>query len=130
LLDPKWTEPGANADPALKEQFDEIFLTWSMGRTRREIWEAAQEAHVFVGPLNGVRDITDDPHFRERGTFIEVEDAAGRLKMPGRPYLFTEGGWSLRRPAPRLGEHTDEVLEELAIATREADVLRNAGVIL
>ncbi|MEX1195468.1 MAG: CoA transferase [Dehalococcoidia bacterium] len=130
LLDPRWTEPGANANPALKEEFDEIFLTWALSRTRREIWEAAQAAHVFVGPLNSIQDVTDDDHFRERGAFVEVEDAGGRLKMPGRPYLFTEGGWSLLHPAPRLGEHTDEVLKELAIPTRDADILRNAGVIL
>jgi benzylsuccinate CoA-transferase BbsE subunit len=33
--------------------------------------------------------------------------------MPGAPYVFSETPWELRRPAPKLGEHTAEVLAEL-----------------
>jgi len=35
------------------------------------------------------------------------------VRMPGAPYQFSETPWELRRPAPKLGEHTAEVLSEL-----------------
>jgi crotonobetainyl-CoA:carnitine CoA-transferase CaiB-like acyl-CoA transferase len=49
--------------------------------------------------------------------------------MPGRPFVMAATPWSVRRPAPLLGEHTDEVLGALGYdAARLAD-LRTAGVI-
>jgi benzylsuccinate CoA-transferase BbsE subunit len=35
------------------------------------------------------------------------------VRMPGAPYIFNSTPWELRRRAPRLGEHTAEVLGEL-----------------
>jgi benzylsuccinate CoA-transferase BbsE subunit len=37
--------------------------------------------------------------------------------MPGAPYIFSSTPWELRRPAPKLGEHTEEVLAELRPGT-------------
>lgn len=129
LEDPKWTAPGAQADPARKAEFEEIFLTWSLSRTRREIWEAAQRAHAFLGPFNRIPDLFEDPHFRARGVFVGVDDGAGTITMPGRPFLFDGGGWRLRRPAPRLGEHTHEVLTSLGVEEDELRILRGSGVV-
>jgi crotonobetainyl-CoA:carnitine CoA-transferase CaiB-like acyl-CoA transferase len=33
----------------------------------------------------------------------------GTLKYPGPPYMFSKTQWSLERPAPRLGEHNEEI---------------------
>ena len=46
-------------------------------------------------------------------TFEAGEGADGPVAMPGRPYVFSATPWELRRPAPKLGEHTAEVLAEL-----------------
>jgi crotonobetainyl-CoA:carnitine CoA-transferase CaiB-like acyl-CoA transferase len=129
LDDPKWTAPGAGTDAALKEEFERMFLQWTLPRTRREIWQAAHEAHAFLGPLNTIKDVVDDPHFKERGVFVDVDDGCGVIKMPGRPFFFSEGGWELRGPAPRLGEHTDEVLSEVGIGLEEMNALSRTGVI-
>ncbi len=56
-----------------------------------------------------------DEHWWDRGFFALVsgEGIDEPCAMPGAPYLFSATPWELRRPAPRLGEHTDEVLSEL-----------------
>jgi crotonobetainyl-CoA:carnitine CoA-transferase CaiB-like acyl-CoA transferase len=64
-------------------------------------------------PLNTAEDLLNDPVFRDRGFWVEVEHAVmGKVTMPGRPFIMSETPWELRRPAPLLGEHTEEVLRE------------------
>ena len=130
LKDPKWHEPDAQSDPALKYEFDEQFIPWCMERTRAEAWQAAQEARVLSGPLNEMKDVSTDPHFEERGVFVEIEHPeAGLLKYPGRPFGMSESPWSVRRPAPLLGEHNVEVLRELGYEDDDVGRLLAQGVI-
>jgi benzylsuccinate CoA-transferase BbsE subunit len=58
----------------------------------------------------------DDPHLHDRGFFVPIggEGLDGIALMPGAPYVFSATPWELRRPAPKLGEHTAEILAELA----------------
>jgi formyl-CoA transferase/CoA:oxalate CoA-transferase len=55
--------------------------------------------------------------------------AAGRLEYPGAPYRLLGTPWELRRAAPTLGEHNDEILQGLGIAAAERAELRAAGAI-
>jgi benzylsuccinate CoA-transferase BbsE subunit len=41
--------------------------------------------------------------------------------MPGAPYMFSATPWALRRPAPKLGEHTAEVLAEITPASAPSE---------
>ncbi|MDG2112153.1 MAG: CoA transferase, partial [Actinomycetota bacterium] len=76
--------------------------------------EDAQAVKWPVTPLNAPVDILDDEHFEHRGFFIDVEHpVAGTVKQPGAPFRLRDG-WQLRRPAPTLGEHQDEVEAEAA----------------
>jgi benzylsuccinate CoA-transferase BbsE subunit len=45
-----------------------------------------------------------------RGSLVEFERDGFRVRMPGSPLGLLGSPWALRRPAPRLGEHTQEVL--------------------
>ncbi|GBD11389.1 Succinyl-CoA:(R)-benzylsuccinate CoA-transferase subunit BbsE [bacterium HR23] len=111
LQDPKWYTPTAQQDPALKEEFEAHFFPWLMEHTMAELWEIAQRHRVLSAPVNTVADVVNDPVFNERGAFIEVEHpVAGKVKMPSRPFLMSETPWQLRRPAPLLGQHNEEVL--------------------
>src|SRR5581483_5480600 len=56
-----------------------------------------------------------DAHVAARGFFVPAERPyLGSHLLPGAPYHFSEAGWSLRRPAPLLGQHTAELLAEIA----------------
>ena len=128
--DPRFSTLMAQADPASKEAFDEIFLTWSMQRTRKECVDAGQAAGVLCGPINNSKDLADDPHWRARGLWTEIEHtAAGKLTYPGAPIKFGEGGWKVTAPAPALGQHNEEVYSQLGYAKDDLVKLRERGVI-
>ena len=85
---------------------------------------------MLCGPLNTMEDYVHDEIFRGRGAFSEVEHpAAGTLTYPGRPFMMSASPWSIRRPAPLLGQHTDEVLSELGIDEAEIESVRSEGVV-
>ncbi len=112
-MDPKWTVPGALVDPSLVEEFEGNFFPWAFERTMREIWDSAREARVLCAPLFTVAELAADAHFRDRGFWQTVDHPdLGSHEIPGRPLIMHDSPWELRRPAPRLGEHTAEVLAE------------------
>ena len=69
---------------------------------------------MTVGPVCSVADLLDHPYVRGREAIVEMQDAdLGSLPMHNViPRLSATPG-ALRRPAPALGEHTQEILEEL-----------------
>ena len=129
LQDPKWYTPGAQSDPELKEEFEQIFFPWILSRSKQQAWEAAQEQRVLSAPLNSMEDLANEPFFNRRGAFAQVDNThAGPLKQPGRPFLMSETPWTLRRPAPLLGQHNHEVLTDLGYTTEDVIRLRQLGV--
>ena len=129
FADPKWRAPTAAMDPALQAEFEAFFYPWLLERTKLDIWKAAQAAHVLCGPLYTMEDVADDPVLTSRGLWAEVDHPAmGRVKLPGRPFI-TDPPWSLRRPAPLLGQHTDEILGEIGYTAEDIAGLRAEGVV-
>lgn len=130
LQEPKWREPGIGLRVDLVDEFHANFLPWLLERGKREIWSAARAAKVLCAPLLTVDELFADDHFRGRGFWETVEhDELGEFEMPGRPFTMPASPWSLRRLAPRLGEHTDEVLGECGFDAAQISDLRAAGVI-
>lgn len=71
-----------------------------------------------IGVVNAPEDLFADEHLEARGFFIDVDhDTLGTFKYPGPPYRFSAFDAAARRRAPRLGEHTDEVLAGLTLET-------------
>ncbi|GAB4326468.1 MAG: CaiB/BaiF CoA-transferase family protein [Dehalococcoidia bacterium] len=79
------------------------------------IYRGAQSIRLPWGPVLAPHETLDDPHWRDRGFFVSTtgEGVDHPVEMPGAPYIFTATPWELRRPAPKLGEHTAEVLAEI-----------------
>ena len=74
-----------------------------------------QDAGLSVGGIYSPEEAYEDPHFVARGFQVEVEhDELGRnIRYPGAPYKLTANPWGISRRAPRLGEHTEEILQDL-----------------
>ena len=75
-----------------------------------------------------LEDLLDDPHLRAVGFFRTYEHPSeGTMVETGLPSTWSATPLSIRRPAPRLGEHTREVLGEAGLPVAEIDVLVAAG---
>lgn len=119
-------DPGFIVDEAVPELADAHILGWTLSNTRQEAMEEAQAGNWPVTAINRPVDLLSDPHFEDRGFFVPVEHpVVGTVRQPGSP-IRMDHGWELRRPAPTLGQHTDEVIAELA-ADRMSDAVSNAA---
>ncbi len=113
--DPRFSTEEALLNPAHREPFLEIFEAWLLRHTRQDIMRKAQRARLPGTAINTPADVLTDPHFMERGFFVPVaHPVAGTWQLPGAPFRPQETPWQLRRPAPLLGQHTEDVLRELA----------------
>jgi crotonobetainyl-CoA:carnitine CoA-transferase CaiB-like acyl-CoA transferase len=76
---------------------------------------AACEAHaVPAGPINTIAEMFADPQAIARGLRMDLIDRAGtEIPSVRAPILLPESPLRYDRPSPRLGEHTDEILDEL-----------------
>jgi crotonobetainyl-CoA:carnitine CoA-transferase CaiB-like acyl-CoA transferase len=107
---------------------DQAVGAWFAEKTRDEALAAMRAAQVTVGPVYTIADAVVDAHFREREIIVEADDAElGSVPMHNIvPRLSgTPGAW--RRPAPRLGEHTDAVLAEAGLDADAIARLRKEG---
>jgi crotonobetainyl-CoA:carnitine CoA-transferase CaiB-like acyl-CoA transferase len=77
-----------------------------------------------------MRDLYESEHLTEREFFVPSEQpGVGIVNLPGMPSKYARTQWSLRRPAPRLGEHTEEVFcGEYGVARDRLSELRKAGI--
>ena len=113
-----------NRDALMPEMF-----AATRSKTRAEWMEELEKAGVPCGPINDLADAIDNPHALERGSRVKqdyphsdkgfVETLGNPIKLSGTPVTY-------RRPPPRVGEHTEEVLRELGF---DADDLKAKGAV-
>lgn len=117
--------------PRLGEFLPKLF-TYTMQMTMEELCGRGQEEFGLPAcPVYTPAEYMEDKHVKARGFFEEVEHPeTGKGMYAGMPFKMTETPPSFRRPAPRLGEHNEEVYcEELDFSREELGVLRMSGII-
>lgn len=97
-----------------KDELDQIIGAFIVRRTQQENLEIFEHAAVTVGPVCSVADLVNHPYVVGREAMVMLEDAdMGHISTHNIiPRLSTTPG-TFRRPAPGLGEHTGQVLDEL-----------------
>lgn len=103
-----------DARVAHKDELDQIIGGFIVQRTQRENLDIFEKAAITVGPVCSVADLIDHPYVVGREAMVSLEDSdLGQIYAHNVvPRLVaTPGGF--RRPAPGLGEHTEQVLREL-----------------
>ena len=99
--------------------FAEVFARMEEALQRKTTaeWMVIFEQHDLPhGPAPGLDELFDSPDLHEGGVFMRYEHPSEGMLVSGRPqvrYSRTPASW--RKPPPRLGEHTQEVLTELGL---------------
>jgi len=101
-------------------EFEAVYLPWFAERNKQEAMETAQKHGVFAVKVNTAKDVVEGPHFKARKFFVEIDHpATGKLKYPGPPFRPEKTPWKVRRPAPLLGQHNEEVYGNLGYTKKE-----------
>ena len=80
-------------------------------------------------PIQSPDDLLADPQFTAAGGFVQVPDGASTSTMVATPVDFSDTAWAPKGMAPRLGQHSDEILRWLGRSNAEIEALAAAGVV-
>ena len=131
--------PDLGLDPALQyndgrvqhiERIDAAIGEWTARHSLDDVLAALNEAKVPAGRIYDIADIAADPHYKAREMIVDATLADGTpVQVPGIVPKLTETPGAIARPAPALGEHTDEVLTELGFDAATLAAWRSRNVI-
>jgi len=128
LKDPRFSDPknlAANR-PQLTAIVDEIFCSQPMSHWQ----EVLDKAHITYGLVRDPNDVIKDPQLQANNIVVPLEGAGENIKLTVSSPIQVHGVAKVAaRRAPDLGEHNDEVLQELGLDTKEIERLRAGGVI-
>jgi crotonobetainyl-CoA:carnitine CoA-transferase CaiB-like acyl-CoA transferase len=106
------------------DEINGIVAAWVRERTSAEVQAVLERHEVPFGVAYSVADIFADPHVQARGDIEAVDDPTiGHVRMQGVYPRFSRTPGAIRRGAPRLGEHNDEVYRGL-LGLEEAELAR------
>ena len=89
-----------------------------------------EKAQIAAGPIYEFDEVFEDPQVRHLGVIAEMSQPGyGTVRMVNFPVRASATPARITRPAPRLGEHTAEVLDEIGLAADEIARLAAAGAI-
>jgi formyl-CoA transferase len=111
-------------------ELDEAINAWTQQRTVMQCLETLEKAGVPAGKVYTAKDIADDPHYSARNMLVPSVTATGlTIQVPGIVPKLSRTPGAVNTAAPKLGEHTQEVLSQLGYDGLQMDALRQAGVI-
>jgi crotonobetainyl-CoA:carnitine CoA-transferase CaiB-like acyl-CoA transferase len=105
---------------------------WTLPRIRETtakfesaaLQQKLERASVPYAPVQRPDQLLDDPHLLQTGQLLPVPMQDGRIGMlPKLPFASSDYDFTVRRPPPRLGQHTREVLGEAGVAQKDIDAL-------
>jgi crotonobetainyl-CoA:carnitine CoA-transferase CaiB-like acyl-CoA transferase len=125
--DPRYDTAAARVEH--EAEVDEIIATWTRLRSKQEAMAQISAAGVPAGAVFDSMELTNEPSFAKRGILQTVQHGEWKMTMPTWPVRF-DGAPPPIKPAPQLGEHTAEVLDQwLGLRGNEIEALRDQGVI-
>ncbi|MCH7606201.1 MAG: CoA transferase [Chloroflexi bacterium] len=112
LSQPEWSDRAARRDR--RDEIDDMVKEYLATVTRDEFVERGQRLGVPVMPVITAEEFVHHPHNVARNYFESLEHSViGQYRAPGPPIRMSGTPWRVHLPAPRLGEHTGEVLAEI-----------------
>ncbi len=128
LTDPRFADPAklmANM-PLLTAILDEVFGAQPMAHW----YEVFSGVHVTFGAVRGPEEVINDPQLQSNDIVVPLEGAGGKLTSTISSPIQVHGVSKVSaKRAPEIGEHNDQVLQELGFAPAEIEGLRAGGAI-
>ena len=125
------SDPRFATQEARSRDFESAYALVAAEMAKRSTaeWIAALEkADVPVQRMNSLADVVNDPHLAAIGYFRSIEHPTeGRIRTMAVPSEWSESAPEYRRHAPRLGEHTREVLREAGLQDGAIEQLIASG---
>ena len=118
-VQPSWAGEQYATLPQRARQIDRVYalLADTMKERTTEEWLTLfRRLDIPAAPLRTPQELFDNPHLNAVGLFETVDTPHGRMRMPGVPVLLSRTPGRIAGPAPELGAHTQEVLENLGLA--------------
>jgi crotonobetainyl-CoA:carnitine CoA-transferase CaiB-like acyl-CoA transferase len=128
LTDPRFSEPAKLMQnmPQLTEILDEIFASQPMAHW----YEVFSGIHVTFGAVRGPQEVINDPQLRLNDIVVPLEGAGGKLTSTISSPIQVHGVTKVpAKRAPALGEHNEQVLQQLGFSATEIDGLHASGAV-
>ncbi len=110
----------------LNKIFDEVFAT----RSRDEWMDIFQTRGLMFCSVQQIQEVLDDPQALENGYLMPfTHPVQGMVTIPGYPVQFSKCRAGTRSAAPKLGEHTDLVLQGLGYSEHDIEKLKKVEVV-
>ncbi len=115
---------------AQMQRIDDAISKWTLQKTQQQVLDEMEKAEVPAGKTYSAADIAADPHYAARGMIQSIVAGDGApLKVPGIVPKLSATPGAIRTPAPKLGEHTDEVLKEIGYSAAEISGLKEKRIL-
>ena len=128
VTDPRFSDPeklAANMT-GLAAILDEVFRLHPLSHW----YEVFNEVHVTFGAVRGPQDVIEDPQLRLNDIIVPLEGAGGKLSSTISSPIQVHGVDKVSaKRAPEIGEHNDEILEQLGFSAAEIDGLHKGGAV-
>ena len=125
--DPRFADNAARLENV--DELDSVIGEWIGRHDAPEVIEIMERAEAAVGPVQDIPQIHQDPSFRERPSFVEVDDPHfGPMQLVDVVPKLSRTPGMVRATGPALGQHTKEILDELGLLA-EHQRLEEEGVV-
>lgn len=129
LDDPRFKDDISRGDNG--ELISERTAAWCAERTSAQVLAEMEAARLPAGPVLSPQEVLDDPHVAAKGLFeyVEYPGLAKPAPLMKTPVELSETPGEIRTRPPTLGEHTDEIMQELGYSDAEIASLRESRVV-
>ena len=128
ISDPRYATGAVRAER--EAEIDEMVSQWTRTQTKHDAMRIIGAAGIPAGAVLDTMELQNDPTFEARGIMQTIQHPAnGPFKMPAWPVRH-DGRPPEVKPAPLLGQHTDEVLGEwLGVPAAEVKALKDKEIV-
>jgi len=112
-----------------RQELNQLINEITSKRTMADWIDYLNQAGIPCGPIYNLAQAFADPQVKHQEMVLEVEQPTGKVKTLGFPVKMSATPATLRRPAPQLGQHTEEILQGLGYSSEQIQELKAKEVI-